>query len=255
MAVYGYARCSTNEEKQDLERQCRELITQGAEEVFCEYVRGTAEKKPEQERLFAALEPGDAIAVTEVSRLARSVHQLCHIEDIAREKRVKIKCGALYLDYTKGKIDPMNRAMLYMMGTFAELERGVTVERIISGLENAKAKGVKGGRPRKTAEDVPQAVRDLIPAYERGEITASELARRVKLSRQVIYKYFALLGIGSKPSRHMTAAGVPQSVRELYPQYKAGDFGKSEFARRTGYHRDTIRAHIALLDAENEPSV
>lgn len=250
MAVYGYARCSTNEEKQDLERQCRELITQGAEEVFCEYVRGTAEKKPEQERLFAALEPGDAIAVTEVSRLARSVHQLCHIEDIAREKRVKIKCGALCLDYTKGKTDPMNRAMLYMMGTFAELERGVTVERIVSGLENAKAKGIKGGRPKKTASDVPQPVRDLIPLYERGEITVTELARRACTSRQVVYKYFGLLGIAPKPSRHMTAARIPQKVHDLYPQYKAGNLGQSEFARRIGVTRNTIRAYIALIRAE-----
>ena len=132
---------------------------------------------------------------------------------------------------------------------------GYAVERIVSGLENAKAKGVKCGRPRKTVKDVPQSVRDLIPAFERGEITASTLARTVGLSRQVVYKYFGLLGVGVKSNRQMTAAGVPQKVRDMYPQYKAGNLTKSEFARRVGLHRDTIYAHIALLEAEESNKV
>jgi len=250
--MYGYARCSTNAEKQDIERQCAELTALGAVEVFREYVRGASESKPEQERLFSTLKAGDTLAATEVSRLARSVHQLCHIEEMARARKIKLRCGALHLDYTTDKIDPMNRAMLYMMGAFAELERGVTVERIISGLENAKAKGVKSGRPRVTAEDVPQAVRDLLPAYKSGEITATELARRVGLSRQVLYKYFSLLGVGVKSSRKKTAAALPQRVRELYPLYKAGELGITEFARSIDVERNTIRSYIALLDGEND---
>jgi DNA invertase Pin-like site-specific DNA recombinase len=248
----GYARCSTNEEKQDLERQVRELTALGAGIIYREYVRGASEEKPEQARLLAALDFGDTIIATEVSRLARNVHQLCHLEEAARAKQAKIKCGALFIDYGAEKIDPMNRAMLYMMGTFAELERGVTVERIKSGLENAKAKGVKCGRKKKTAQDVPQAVKDLAPLFERGEITAAELAKRAGVSRQVAYKYFALLGIGAKENRKKTAECLSKEIRDIYARHKSGEITVVEFARLAGVSERTAYSYKSLLDAENK---
>lgn len=250
MPIYGYARCSTNEEKQDLDRQKRELTAQGAETIFSEYVRGANEIKPEQERLFSLIQPGDTIIATEISRFTRSVHQLCHLEERARKCRIKLKLGVLCLDYTAKRIDPMHRAMLYMMGTFAELERGVTVDRIVSGIANSKNKGIKGGRPRKTAKDVPKSVKDLIPSFKRGEITATELARRAGLSRQVVYKYFGLLGIGPKEDRSMTSARLPKRFRELYPRYKAGNLRKAEYARLVGVGLRTIYTYIALIEGE-----
>jgi DNA invertase Pin-like site-specific DNA recombinase len=250
--IRGYARCSTNEDKQDLARQVRELTAQGAGIIYREFIRGTSEEKPEQARLLAALEFGDTIIATEVSRLARSVHQLCHIEEAAKAKQAKIKCGALHIDYGAERIDPMNRAMLYMMGTFAELERGVAVERIVSGIANAKAKGVKCGRKKKTAEDVPQTVKALAPLFERGEITAAELAKRAGISRQVAYKYFALLGIAKK-SREKTAAAVTPAVRNYHAGHKRGEITVSEVARREGVTRQKIYSDFALLDAEYNP--
>ena len=59
MMVYGYARCSTNESRQDIQRQVRELKTAGAEEIFVEYEHGDSKVKSQQQAMFVAATAGD----------------------------------------------------------------------------------------------------------------------------------------------------------------------------------------------------
>jgi DNA invertase Pin-like site-specific DNA recombinase len=248
VAIYGYARCSTNEGKQNIERQARELTAQGAEMVFCEFVRGAAESKPEQERLFAVLQPGDTVAVTEISRLARCVHQLCHMEEKVRKNRVKLQCGALLLDYTAGNVDPMSRAMFYMMGTFAELERGVTVERIVSGMANAKEKGAVLGRPRKTIVEIPECVKKLLPDYQAGKFGIAEYARQAGVSRPSLYKYLQMMGVERVKPISQKAIKIPDMITALYADYKAGKISQMDIVRRTGITPKTVRRYLRILE-------
>ena len=88
--VYGYARCSTTETKQDVERQIFELKTLGAEEIYHEYESGTVLNRPELEKMLRHVEAVDTIITTEVSRITRSVKQLCEILDMAKEKCLKM---------------------------------------------------------------------------------------------------------------------------------------------------------------------
>ena len=74
--TYGYARCSTNETKQDITRQQRELKEMGAEHIYTEYASGTKSDREELAKLLAAVREGDTICVLEVSRLTRSTKQL-----------------------------------------------------------------------------------------------------------------------------------------------------------------------------------
>lgn len=69
---YGYARCSTNEGKQDIARQVRELKAAGAKEIYLEYEHGDSKIKSQQAQMLAQAQAGDTIIVLEVSRLARS---------------------------------------------------------------------------------------------------------------------------------------------------------------------------------------
>ena len=84
----GYARCSTNESKQDINRQVRELKAAGAEKIFLEYEHGDSKVKSQQEAMFAEAQAGDTIITLEVPRLARSTQQLCEIIEKIREKRL-----------------------------------------------------------------------------------------------------------------------------------------------------------------------
>lgn len=88
--IYGYARCSTSEEKQDIQRQIRELKAAGAQEVVFEYEHGDAPTKQNLNALLDRAQQGDTIITLEVSRLSRSTQQLCQIVDTIKAKRLQL---------------------------------------------------------------------------------------------------------------------------------------------------------------------
>ena len=190
----GYSRCSTSEGKQDINRQVRELKAAGAEVVYMEYEHGDAKVKNQQQAMFAESEAGDTIIVLEVSRLARSTQQLCEIIEIVRQKHLRLVIvGSITLDCRNGQADPMSEAFLQMAGVFSQLELSMIRARVRSGMENAKAKGKQIGRPQVTADDVPSGFLRHYPAYKKGQLNVSELARVCNISRTTAYKYINLL--------------------------------------------------------------
>lgn len=191
---YGYSRCSTNETKQDINRQVRELKTAGAVEIFMEYEHGDAKVKSQQAQMFAQAQAGDTIIVLEVSRLARSTQQLCEIIERVREQRLRLMIvGSITLDCREGKADPMSEAFLQMAGVFSQLELAMIRSRVRSGMANAKAKGKQIGRPQITADSIPAIFLRHYPAYKSGKLNVSELARVCDISRTTAYKYIGLL--------------------------------------------------------------
>ena len=192
--TYGYARCSTNETKQDINRQVRELKAAGAEEIFIEYEHGDSKIKSQQAQMFAQAQAGDTIIVLEVSRLARSTQQLCEIIERVREKRLRLVIvGSITLDCRSGQADPMSEAFLQMAGVFSQLELAMIRSRVRSGMENARAKGRQIGRPQVSKEDIPAAFLRHYPAYKSKQLNVSELARVCDISRTTVYKYIGLL--------------------------------------------------------------
>lgn len=195
MATYGYARCSTSEDKQDINRQVRELKASGAEEVIFEYEHGDAKVKKELHMLLEMAEPEDTIITLEVSRLSRSTQQLCEIIDVIRDKHLRLVIvGSITIDCREGKVDPMSEAFLQMAGVFSQLELAMIRARVRSGMENARAKGKKIGRKPTTKDDIPAVFYKHFPAYMTGSMNVSELARICGLSRPTVYKYIKLLG-------------------------------------------------------------
>ena len=193
---YGYSRCSTNETKQDLGRQVRELKAAGAEQIFVEYEHGDAKVKSQQQAMFAEAKEGDTIIVLEVSRLARSTQQLCEIIDLVREKHLRLVIvGSITLDCRNGQADPMSEAFLQMAGVFSQLELAMIRARVRSGMANARAKGRQIGRPQVSKEDIPTTFLRHYPAYKSKQLNVSELARVCHISRTTVYKYIGLLEV------------------------------------------------------------
>ena len=194
---YGYARCSTNESKQEISRQVRELKQAGAERIFLEYEHGDSAVKCQLSSLLEQAEEGDTIITLEVSRLARSTKQLCEIIEVIRANHLRLEIvGSITVDCSNGQIDPMTNAFIQMSGVFAELELRIIRERVRSGMANAKAKGAKIGRPQATADDIPAIFLRHYPAFKNKQLNVSELARVCDLSRTTVYKYLNLLEIG-----------------------------------------------------------
>lgn len=192
--IYGYARCSTNDKMQDINRQVRELKRQGAsdETIYLEYESGAKTDRAELNKLLGTVKSGDTVLATEVSRITRSTKQLCEIIELAKERRLKLILGNFVVDCSK-ELDPMTEGMLKMMGVFSEIERNITSQRVKSGMENAKAKGKQIGRPAVTVDDIPSVFYRHYPKYQQGQITKKDLSRLCELSYPTVYKYLRLI--------------------------------------------------------------
>jgi len=194
MKTWGYARCSTNEDKQDINRQIKELKAAGADEVVFEYEHGDAKVKQNLHMLLNAATEGDTIITLEVSRLTRSTQQLCEIVEVIKSKKLRlIIVGSITVDCRNGQIDPMSQAFIQMSAVFAELELAIIRARVRSGMQNAKAKGKKIGRRPTTKDDIPAVFYKHYPAFSAGKMNLSELARVCDLSRPTVYKYLKLI--------------------------------------------------------------
>ncbi len=192
---YGYARCSTNSDKQDINRQKRELILMGIKKdnIFWEYGSGERNDREKLQQLLQTVKQGDIIACTEVSRLSRSTKQLCEILEFVEKNKIKLIVGTFIVDCRNDEIDPMTMGMLRMMAVFAQMERDITIQRIRSGMENAKAKGKHIGRKKTTEDDIPASFFRYYPQFANGGINLSEFSRLSSLSRNSIYKYLKIV--------------------------------------------------------------
>ena len=194
MKTWGYARCSTNEDKQDITRQIKELEAAGAEEVVFEYEHGDAKVKKNLHMLLETATEGDSIVTLEVSRLSRSTQQLCEIINTIQEKKLRlIIVGSITIDCRNGEIDPMSSAFLKMAGVFSELELQMIRARVKSGVQNAIKSGTKVGRKPTTKDDIPAIFYKHYPSLLSKQLNVSEMARICGLSRPTVYKYLKLV--------------------------------------------------------------
>ena len=190
--IYGYARCSTNESKQDIDRQVRELKELGATDktIYKEYESGTKKDRAEYEKLLSIVKPGDTIITTEVSRLSRSMKQLINLMDFVKNNKLKLVIkNSITIDCTNGELDPMTKAFFQMSGVFAELERDIISQRVKSGLANAKAQGREGGRPKLDKNKLPKNFYKYYEQWKNKAITKVEFSRLLNVTRPTLDKY------------------------------------------------------------------
>lgn len=194
--IFGYARCSTNEERQDIDRQKRDLYAHGVTDdkyIYWEYESDMKDDRAELQKLFDIVSEGDTIATTEVSRLTRSTKHLCEILQAIKDKKLILDIGGSFrVDCSKGEMDPMTEGMVKMWGVFAEMERNIISIRVKSGMKNAAAKGKQIGRPETTKDTLPDKFWKYYQMYKTGNINISEMARIIEFSRASVYKYIKI---------------------------------------------------------------
>jgi len=181
MALVGYARTSTLRQDAGLDAQLRTLKDLGCEKVFAEKVSSVQERA----KLDAALEyvrEGDTFCVTKLDRLARSVVHLCQIVADLERKGVALKI----LDIGVDTSCPAGRLFLNVLGSIAQFEREVMLERQRDGIAAAKAAGkFKGRKP--TARAKAGEIRKLASEGV-GKV---EIARRLGVSERSVYRILA----------------------------------------------------------------
>jgi len=177
---YGYARVSSK--SQDYAGQVAALEAAGCERIFSEKASGkSTDGRREFEKLKRVLLPGDAVVVTKLDRLARSSRDLHNIlHDLGERECGFVSLGEAWCDTT----NKFGRLMMTIMSGIAEFERELIRERCEEGIERAKRKGTKFGRP--SALDASQR-RRIAERYTAGE-TMSELAREYECGETTIWR-------------------------------------------------------------------
>ena len=179
MKKFGYARVSTGDQNNAIQREVLEKA--GCVHVFEEKASGTSTKgRPQLELALKMVGKGNALVVTRIDRLARSVGDLQTI-------MAALKTKGAFLEATEQPIDTSTaagKAFLDMLGVFAEFETNLRRERQLEGIAKAKAAGAyKGRRP---SIDVAQ-VRKL----RADGVGPAEIARKLNIGRASVYRVLA----------------------------------------------------------------
>jgi DNA invertase Pin-like site-specific DNA recombinase len=174
----GYARVSTADQSLDL--QLDALTKAGCERIYTEKMSGAKDDRPELAKALDTLRPGDVFVIYKLDRLARSTKRL--IEVAEQLKKLNVEFVSI-----KDNIDtstPTGKMMFGMLAVLAEFERDIIRERTIAGLEAARARGRKGGRPPANKKKVQQA----LSLYDSRNYSISEIEEMTGISKATLYR-------------------------------------------------------------------
>lgn len=167
--LIGLARTSTLEQEAGLEAQKRILLAAGVEKLFIEQTSSVA-PRPSLEAAIGWSREGDVLAVTDLSRLARSVADFCRLQGRLADKGVALRVLNLGMDTST----PTGKLMLNVLASVAQFEREMMLERQREGVAKAKAeKKYKGRAP--TARAKADQVRRMAAKGKKKVAIAREL--------------------------------------------------------------------------------
>lgn len=177
----GYARVSTG--NQNLESQIMALKEAGCVNIFEEKKSGkSTDDRTELANALKFLRKGDVFVVTRLDRVARSVKDLFDIINTLDSKGVKFKATTQDIDTTT----PHGKLMLSVLGAVAEFETDLRAERQKEGIANAKAKGVRLGRPTKFSLE---KVEEALALKEAQKLTNEQLAKEYNIKPRTLQDY------------------------------------------------------------------
>ena len=175
----GYARVSTHEQTLDL--QLDALKTAGCERVFEDHVSGSKADRPGFEQAKASLRTGDTLVVWRLDRLGRSLQHLIESVKSLEADGVGFHSITESIDTTTNG----GKLVFHLFGALAEFERGLIRERTLAGLASARARGRKGGRPRKLTERKLAQARAMLKDPEQS---VTEVAKVLGVGRATLYR-------------------------------------------------------------------
>jgi DNA invertase Pin-like site-specific DNA recombinase len=174
----GYARSSTVDQQAGYEAQIRALKAAGCDKIFAEKVSSVGQRA-ELEAALDYARAGDALVVTKLDRLARSVAHLVSIGERLDAKGVSLKVLEQAIDTST----PTGRLMFNMLGAIAQFERELMLERQREGVAKAKLEGKYKGRA-----PTARAKAGMVKQLRAAGVGPSEIARRLGIGRASVYR-------------------------------------------------------------------
>lgn len=195
MELVGYARVSTGE--QNIALQLDALRDAGCRKIFQDRVSGVRAERPGFNDALAYLRPGDTLVVWRLDRLGRSLKHLIEVVTDLEERQIGFKSLQESIDTTTSG----GRLVFQIFGALAEFERNLIIERTRAGLAAARARGRKGGRPRKLSAGKTQLLYRL---YDEKQHSIKEICQLLGISKQALYDYLDRRDDQHKPSVERT---------------------------------------------------
>jgi len=179
--VIAYARVSTD--AQELNRQIDMLDQYGYDRLYEEKITGTHRNRPELNNMLSIVREGDVVVVESLSRLGRSTKDLLNIMQELKDKGGKIVS-------LKEKIETDTAAgqlMVTVLSAISQFERDTIVGRAKEGIQSAKNRGIRFGRP-KTDEST---IGKIVAMYKSGQYSYKEIADIVGVSVSTVNRYLS----------------------------------------------------------------
>jgi DNA invertase Pin-like site-specific DNA recombinase len=191
----GYARISTKDQSLDL--QVDALRNEGCEQVFTEVASGARTARPVLDDLLSRLRAEDVLVIWKLDRLGRSLKHLVTLATELMERDI----GLISLNDPIDTTTPQGRLVFNIFASLAEFERDLIRERTQAGLEAARARGRRGGRPKglsKQAEATAMAAETL---YREGKLSVQAICDQLGITKPTLYAYLRHRGVKTG-SRH-----------------------------------------------------
>lgn len=178
--LIGYARVSTDDQNLDLQRDA--LNQSGCEQIFEDKLSGAKSERIGLNEALKFARKGDTLIVWRLDRLSRSLKDL--IELVSSLDRVGIGLKSLHESIDTSSSS--GKLIFHIFGALAEFERNLIRERTQAGLQAARARGKKGGRP----EALNKAKQDLlVKLYDDKQHTINEICELMGVTKPTLYKY------------------------------------------------------------------
>lgn len=185
----GYARVSTKDQNLALQKDA--LQKEGCELIFEEKASGAKSDRPELRRMIDQLRKGDLVIIWKLDRLGRSLRDLVHLVTEIQDKGAGLKSLNDAIDTTT----PQGKLTFHLFAALAEFERDIIRERTKAGLESARARGRKGGRPKGLSEQAKNKAIIAETLYREGNFSVKQICLHLDIARSTFYKLLKHRGV------------------------------------------------------------
>jgi DNA invertase Pin-like site-specific DNA recombinase len=178
--LIGYARVSTSDQTLDLQKDA--LQKAGCDRIFTDTTSGAKSERRGLDEALSYVRPGDTLVVWRLDRLGRSLKHLIETITTLDNRKIGFKSITEAIDTTTSG----GKLIFHIFGALAEFERDIIRERTQAGLTAARARGRKGGRPKKLNKRKAEILKEL---YDNRKTTVEEICRTLNVSRATLYRY------------------------------------------------------------------
>jgi DNA invertase Pin-like site-specific DNA recombinase len=181
--LIGYARVSTQDQTLNLQKDALEKLS--CNKIFTDTASGAKAERAGLDEALEYVREGDTLVVWRLDRLGRSLKHLIETITELNNRKIGFKSIQENIDTTTSG----GKLVFHIFGALAEFERDIIRERTQAGLQAARARGRRGGRPKALTPKKAKMIQDL---YRNKENSIDEICKTLNISRTTLYRYIKL---------------------------------------------------------------